>query len=294
MDFSFLQSWDLWLVEWIQSFRSTLLDGLFLIITQLGDETVFLVLAAALYWLVDKKYAYRFMMFFLYSAVLNASFKLVFNRPRPHTLPSVATVGEPSIGTSFPSGHAMNATTNAWVLHEKNKPYQVSFTWLLSLMVGLVLLSRLYLGQHYLSDVIAGTLIATGFYFLVIYVEPRIQNLGRWLMGMSFPLLFLSLFWIHDEVLTIASSAIIFINLGVLIEQRFIRFKVQASPMGLVLRFMIGIIGALVLKEGLKFVFPYSDLGEPTTLDLWFDFIRYGLICLWMAIGAPSLFKYFQ
>jgi hypothetical protein len=29
-------------------------------------------------------------------------------------------------------------------------------------------------------------------------------------------------------------------------------------------------------------------------MDLWLDFIRYGLICVWMAVGAPSLFKYLK
>ena len=294
MDFSFIQSWDLGLVEWIQSFRSSWLDGFFLLITELGDETVFLVLAAILYWLVDKRYAYRLMMFFLYSAVLNASLKLTFNRPRPHTLPSVDSVGEPSIGTSFPSGHAMNSTTTAWVLHERNKPYQSWITGTLVGLVFLVLLSRLYLGQHYLTDVIVGTITASIFYGLITFLIPYIQPHGKRIIAISLPLLFLSLFFIHDEVLTIAASAIIFVNIGIYFEQRFIRFNMKASPLGLFLRFTVGIIGALVFKEGLKIVFPYSDQLDPTTMDLWLDFIRYGLICVWMAVGAPSLFKYLK
>lgn len=294
MDFSFIQSWDLSLVEWIQSFRSNELDRFFLIITELGDETVFLVLAAALYWLVDKRYAYRLMMFFLYSAVLNASLKLTFNRPRPHTLPSVESVGDPSIGTSFPSGHAMNSTTTAWVLHERNKPFQ---SWITALLVGLVLLvllSRLYLGQHYLTDVIVGTLTASLFYGVVIFLTPYLKSFSSRLIGFSLPFLFLSLWFIHDEVLTISASAIIFINIGVYFEQRFIRFNMKASQLGLMLRFTVGIVGALIFKEGLKFVLPYSDQLDPTSMDLWLDFIRYGIICIWMAVGAPSLFKFFK
>lgn len=292
MDFSWIQPWDLQIVEWIQGFRTDFLDSFFLLITQLGDETIFLVVAASLYWLVDKKFAYRFMMFFLYSAVLNASLKLSFSRPRPHTLPTVTSVGEPSIGTSFPSGHAMNSTVTAWVIHEKNKPYQSVLTWLLTVMVGLVLLSRLYLGQHYLSDVIVGAIVASLFYALIIAMVPYFFRMKHWIIACSLPCLFLLLFWLHDEVLTIASSAIIFINLGVFLEQRWIRFTTKASLKGLALRLLLGLAGAFLLKEGLKFVFPYSDLLEPSTMDLWLDFVRYGMICLWMSLGAPSLFKY--
>ena len=87
---------NLLIVEWIQSFRHPILDGFFLIITEFGDETVFLVVAAILYWTIDKRFAYRFMLFFLYGSLVNGSLKFLTNSPRPHTeYPErIALVGE--------------------------------------------------------------------------------------------------------------------------------------------------------------------------------------------------------
>ena len=47
-----------------------------------------------------------------------------------------------------------------------------------------------------------------------------------------------------------------------------------------VIKVVVGILVALLIKEGLKFVFPYSanvDV-DPTNLDLFLDFVRYFLI----------------
>ena len=73
---------DLMIVEWIQSFRNDFLDDFFLFITEFGDETVFLIVAAILYWTVDKRFAQRFILFFLYSAILNGVLKFLTHRPR--------------------------------------------------------------------------------------------------------------------------------------------------------------------------------------------------------------------
>ena len=72
---------DLMIVEWIQSFRNPFFDSFFLFITEFGDETVFLIVAAILYWTWDKRFAYRFMMYFLYSAILNGALKFITARP---------------------------------------------------------------------------------------------------------------------------------------------------------------------------------------------------------------------
>jgi undecaprenyl-diphosphatase len=100
------------------------------------------------------------------SAALGQALKLVFARPRPHLLPWL-TVAE---GWSFPSGHTLNAVTLAgllaWLIGRRASGWRrVAFDVAVGLWAALVGLSRVYLGVHYPSDVLA-SLAAGGFYLL--------------------------------------------------------------------------------------------------------------------------------
>lgn len=287
-------NFDLWFVQWVQTFRNPFLDQLFILITELGDETVFLVIAAILYWIVDKKFAYRLMMFFLYSASLNALLKLTFQRPRPFNEGGVESVSDPSSGNSFPSGHAMNATTTALVVKEKRKPNQGWVEPVLWTLVALVMFSRVYLGQHYLTDVLAGFIFSIAFYHGVLWLQKRLRLNPNWVFFGSFPFLILAMIVLHDEVLFVTSAGIIGINIGVLIEQRYIRFQERDVWWNQMFKFVIGISVALGLRYGLKALLPYSPFADidPNTMDLWLDFFRYTIICFWMICGAPYVFKW--
>jgi undecaprenyl-diphosphatase len=89
---------------------------------------------------------------------LNYELKALFARPRPDVVPHAQFVDSPS----FPSGHALVSTAvygalgavGANLLRERRmKIYVISLSVVLSLVIGL---SRVYLGVHYPSDVLAG------------------------------------------------------------------------------------------------------------------------------------------
>lgn len=102
--------------------------------------------------------------------MLNVLLKYVFQRARPsfdEPLVSLATF-------SFPSGHTSGATVlygmlAAWlVCHCRSRALQALIVALALLLIVLVALSRLYLGAHYLSDVLAG--MAVGGAWLVVCI----------------------------------------------------------------------------------------------------------------------------
>ena len=88
------------------------------------------------------------------SGLLNLGTKLLFARERPSLWESIA----PEHNFSFPSGHAMGSMTLAWVLVLLAWPTRWRLPVLVVAMpfVLLVGLSRLYLGVHYPSDILAG------------------------------------------------------------------------------------------------------------------------------------------
>jgi undecaprenyl-diphosphatase len=105
------------------------------------------------------------------SALLNLGTKQLFARERPSLWESIA----PEATYSFPSGHAMGSMTLAWVVvllawHTRWRTPVVVAALAFAVLVGL---SRVYLGVHYPSDILAGWAAASvwtvGSYLLVFH-----------------------------------------------------------------------------------------------------------------------------
>jgi len=139
---------------WIES---TLID-----LTALGGPTVLalVVLAVIGFLLLQARYrsAFAIMLTAFSGELLNSALKNVFMRPRPDIVPHLRAVFE----TSFPSGHAMNSaiiylSLGAMLMRmtqgRLTKIYCLVLAVLATFLVGV---SRVYLGVHYPTDVIAG------------------------------------------------------------------------------------------------------------------------------------------
>jgi membrane-associated phospholipid phosphatase len=147
----------LWLHTNASGFVTVLLSG----VTRLGGAQVLLAvtLAAALWLLVRRRVAYAALMGAALAGAeaLNAALKGTFERPRPSFEEPLATAA----GFSFPSGHAMVSLTVygglAFVIAvgastRRERVLVVGSALALVLAIGF---SRVYLGVHYASDVLA-------------------------------------------------------------------------------------------------------------------------------------------
>ena len=113
------------------------------------------------------------------SLLLNGLMKVFFQRPRPQ-LPWAQVLPD----YSFPSGHTMNsmAFTVAlaiviWSIHGRRVGLAA-----LALAIGLSVLigvSRIYLGEHYLTDVVGGALAGT-IWLLIVAAAFRTRPLARY------------------------------------------------------------------------------------------------------------------
>ena len=101
------------------------------------------------------------------AGILIVAFKNIYQRPRPEILHLVEEKG-----FSFPSGHSLAVTIMVGTLivilsqRIKNTVWRKIVQILLSLYIFSVLVSRIYLGVHYPSDVIASLCVGLGVLFM--------------------------------------------------------------------------------------------------------------------------------
>lgn len=163
---------DTTLLLWLHAGAHPLLDRLMLSLTRLGDPGMVLpVVLAALGWFLWRGQRAEALMLLVASAgalALNVGMKLQYARPRPALWPPL--IRETSYG--FPSGHALGSLViygYLAVLFGLRYPSQARRIHLVAtLLILLIGLSRLYLGVHYPTDVLAG--YAVGVLWLVICV----------------------------------------------------------------------------------------------------------------------------
>lgn len=154
-------------------------------ITALGGVAVltFVTLSAAIYlYLIKRK---DLMVYLLAAAGTGTLFsnllKAGFGRPRPDVVPHEIVV----YTASFPSGHSLVAAviylTLGVLLAEAQPRYRIKI-YILSLAITLTLLvgiSRIYLGVHWPSDVLAGWLAGSAWAFMLWIVAHYYMNRYR-------------------------------------------------------------------------------------------------------------------
>ncbi|MGE6376145.1 phosphatase PAP2 family protein [Peribacillus muralis] len=173
----------------VQGWESPILTGIMKFFTYIGSTGSIIILSLFILIFLYKVLKHRvelvlFIAVMAGSPLLNAVVKLCFQRTRPD-LHRLIEIG----GYSFPSGHAMNAMSLYGILtfllwrHIKVKWGRMLLIVMSTLMIFTIGISRIYLGVHYPSDIIAGYLaggfwIATSIWFFQRYQDRRQDKSG--------------------------------------------------------------------------------------------------------------------
>ena len=141
-------------------------------ITQLGGAIFLIGLAIILAIVIkNKKIGVLIWLNLGISTLLNQILKYVVQRPRPTEFRIID-----ESGYSFPSGHSMvSAAFYGFLIYLiykniRNRYLKWGLITALSLLIVLIGTSRIYLGVHYTSDVLAGFLISISYLIIFTYL----------------------------------------------------------------------------------------------------------------------------
>ena len=312
-------------INWIVAIQSlgTWLKVPMVAFSFLGTENFFLLVLPLIYWCIDARLGMQVGFILLSSIHVNSLFKLWFAGPRPYWVNSKVTpyLAETTFG--IPSGHAQNAV-GVWgmIASGIRKPWAWALAVMLMFFIGF---SRLYLGVHFPHDIVMGWLL--GSILLWLFMQFWVP-VAAWLKQKTLSTQVLIALVV--SVLFIASGAVSVTRLAGYVfpeewRENALRAGALPAPVSIegfitsagtffglaagvawlaarggyhvegpiekrALRFVVGLIGMLILWRGLALFLPdHADL-----ISYIFRYVRYSLVGFWVSAGAPWLFFRFK
>lgn len=296
------------------------LTPVMLLLTQLGREEFYLLVMPGLLWCIHADLGFRVGLLFLTSTSVNALIKLAFADPRPYWVSAAAKALSVEGTFGLPSAHAQNSLV---VWGRLAAAVGTRLAWLAALLLTfLISLSRVYLGVHFPTDILAAWLIGG----VLLWAFLRWERAGGdWLARQSLsrqaslaflasvipPLLSLVTLtivmtvplppdWVRnaraapDAVfdpyslndIWAAGGAFFGLAVGWAWTLRHGGFRADGMPSQRVLRFIVGVVGVMVIRQGLGAIFPRDEM----LIAYLLRYLRYALIGLWIGGGAPLVF----
>ena len=173
--------------SFIYNSHSNLIDYFMIVLSTYGREIVWvavIVFMSIFTGWKGKKIAIIMIISFLIIMPLNTLFKYLFERPRPSIQVQELDI-LPKNDFGYPSGHASIVSAGAailLILFRKEK--ELLFSLILAAEAALVCISRIYVGDHFLFDVVGGILLGVGISLLSIsfsrYLDPVIVGVRKY------------------------------------------------------------------------------------------------------------------
>ena len=169
-----ISSFDDFIYSHIINIRSGFFDFFFIFFTRLGDIIPVTIITICLLMIFNKEDRYILGSSMIITLLINQGLKYIIQRPRPPLEERLISQS----GYSYPSGHSMMAMCLYGVLiylintKLKNKKLKIILTIILSIIILLIGVSRIYVRVHYPSDVLGAYLLT----ILILIINITLIN----------------------------------------------------------------------------------------------------------------------
>jgi len=291
-------------------------------LTFLGNEEFFLIVMPGIYWCLDTALGLEVGLILMVSNSLNNILKLAFHSPRPFWISTEVNALSEETSFGIPSGHAQNAVA-VWGYLAASLRRQ--WGWLLAIfLITLIGVSRIYLAVHFPVDVVMGWLVgiivlwaflsyrtpATSYLklknamvkilitfaislFLILLGMIALAALGDWNIPQS---------WIQTAAINIpnaepvdplslsglitSASALFGLAAGYIFINQRMGFNARGVWWKRLLRYLVGVVGVVLIWAGLDAVFPSGKTLTAYSLR----YLRYALVGMWVTGFGPWIF----
>ncbi len=301
------------------------LAGVMKFFTFLGTEEFFLLIMPALYWCVDAALGLRLAVVLITSNAVNGLAKLFFHLPRPYWVDRRVQALSTETSYGLPSGHAQHATA-VWgfLAAQMRRPWAWAVALALILLVSLsrVYLGVHFPSDVFGGWIMGGALLLACLQW-ERPITAWLRGLGLWPqvgLALALSLVFLALNAAVLAVLTstpdpaeweqnaasaappgsgeaaidprapeapVTSAGLIFgLGAALAFAARYAHFDARGPLAKRIARFVVGLLGVLIVWRGLALVFP----TEPLLLGMALRYLRYALTIFWAIAFPPWVF----
>ena len=275
------------LIRWIAERRTKELNLFFRVVSDLGATAGYLLALPILWWGFSWKLGARIFVALVLSVYVNALLKDAVALPRPFEYADVEPVTRPD-EFSFPSGHAQSAAVfwTLLALHVRKRWFSVLATG----VVFLVGASRVYLGVHFPTDVLAGwivgALLAWGYSRWSLATVGWAESLpvrAQLALSLGVPALLTFVHGTRNTAMALGALAGALGGLAVARSQRLYPESDQTRSRRAWL--LVGLVGLPILYFGLRALSP-KEASSFYHLGL---FGRFAAIGLWVSFLVPRI-----
>ncbi|MDY3829329.1 MAG: phosphatase PAP2 family protein [Erysipelotrichaceae bacterium] len=246
----------------------------------LGESLVAFLITCFIYFCVNKEKGKLVCFALLSTSITNSMIKNIFRRKRPYLCCEEIELLREVDGYSFPSGHSSNSSCLYILLY---RLFENKYTKTIALVFPIVVaLSRIFLGAHFLTDVIAGLLL--GYIMMAISLWLYSKNYQGKAMLIFLFVFSLGMFYCDSSDYYSAYGLYLGLFVSDIFEKKYVNFTISQNKKVNLYRFIGAIILFVVLNLAIKFLFDFVNFYQ-----MIFRTVRY-FILIFIIMGVYPLF----